>query len=96
MNATRQFKSMSLLILAQIMVGVNIVFSKVLLVSMPILFILTIRFTLAAVVLLPLHWLTLDRKIPIKVHFKKLNRRDWRFIIAQACSTCSGPKVQNT
>lgn len=75
---------MLFLILAQTMVGVNIVFSKYVLSSIPILFILTLRFALAAVILLPLHWLTPAKKIPVYSYFAKLKRRDWLFILAQA------------
>ncbi|WP_415073909.1 DMT family transporter [Legionella sp.] len=68
------------------MVGVNIVFSKYVLSSIPILFILTLRFALAAVILLPLHWLTPAKKVPVYSYFTKLKRRDWLFILAQALS----------
>lgn len=74
------------LVLAQMMVGVNIVFSKYVLSSLPVLFILTIRFTLATISLLPLHWFTPARKISIGTYFSQLKRRDWIFIIAQGFS----------
>lgn len=74
------------LVLAQIMVGVNIVFSKYVLSSLPVLFILAIRFTLATITLLPLHWLTPARKISVGTYFSQLNRQDWTFIIAQGLS----------
>lgn len=74
------------LVLAQIMVGVNIVFSKYVLSSLPVLFILALRFTLATVTLLPLHWLTPARKISIDIYFSQLKRRDWIFVIAQGLS----------
>lgn len=80
------FQGMLFLILAQIMVGVNIVFSKYVLSSIPILFILTLRFTLAAVILLPLHWLTPAKKLPLYSYFLQLTKRDWFFIFAQALS----------
>lgn len=76
------------LMLAQIMVGVNIVFSKYMLSSIPILFMLTLRFALAAIILLPLHWLTPTKKLPIASYFLALKRRDWFFIFAQAL--CAG------
>lgn len=79
-------QGMLFLILAQIMVGVNIVLSKHMLSTIPVLFILTLRFTLAAVILLPLHWLTPAKKIPIYSYFLQLKRRDWFFIFAQALS----------
>lgn len=79
-------QGMLFLILAQIMVGVNIVFSKYVLSSIPILFILTLRFTLASIILLPLHWLTPAIKLPVSSYFSQLDRRDWFFIFAQALS----------
>lgn len=80
------FQGMLFLILAQIMVGVNIVFSKYVLSSIPILFILTLRFTLASIILLPLHWLRSARKLPVSSYFSQLERRDWFFIFAQVLS----------
>ena len=77
---------MFFLILAQIMVGVNIVFSKYVLSSIPTLFILALRFTLASIILLPLHWLTPAKKLPVFSYFAQLKRRDWLFIFAQALS----------
>jgi drug/metabolite transporter (DMT)-like permease len=74
------------LILAQIMVGFNIVFSKYILASIPILFILALRFSLAAIILLPLHWFTSAKKLPLSYYFTSLKRRDWIFIFAQAIS----------
>src|SRR3990167_9040416 len=74
------------LMFAQIMVGVNIVFSKYVLVSLPILFVLTIRFTLASIILLPLHWLTPAKSLSIRHYFLQLTRKDWGFIMAQALS----------
>jgi len=79
-------QGMLFLILAQIMVGVSIVFSKYVLSSIPILFILALRFTLASIILLPLHWLTPAKKLPIFSYFAQLKRRDWFFIFAQALS----------
>jgi len=74
------------LVLAQVMVGVNIVASKLLLSSMPVLVLLAIRFVFASFVLLPLHWTTPARKVSIKTHFSNLTKRDWWFILAQALS----------
>ncbi|KTD53686.1 transmembrane protein [Legionella santicrucis] len=79
-------QGMCFLILAQIMVGVNIVASKYVLSSIPILFILTLRFTLAAIILFFLHWLTPSKKNSIGYYFSKLKQKDWFFIIAQALS----------
>jgi len=79
---------MSFLFLAQIMVGINIVLSKVLLSVMPIFLLLIIRFALAVIILLPLHWFTAASKIPLKTHFSTLKRKDWFYILAQ--SLCAG------
>lgn len=80
------FQGLFYLVLAQTMVGLNIVSSKYLIASIPILFMLTLRFTLAAFILLPLHWLTPARRFTIKHHFSTLKKRDWLFILAQAFS----------
>ncbi len=72
------------LFFAQVMVGFNIVFSKWLVASLPLIIMLTLRFALAALILLPLHWLSPARKITIKQHFSLLNKKDWTFIFAQA------------
>lgn len=74
------------LTLAQTMVGINIVASKLLLSSISVLVLLSIRFILATLVLLPLHWTTSASQYPIKEHFSKLDGRDWGFILAQALS----------
>ncbi|WP_094092275.1 DMT family transporter [Legionella clemsonensis] len=74
------------LILAQIMVGVNIVSSKVILSSIPLTFLLAMRFALATIILFPLHWLSSARKFSLRYYFSQLNRRDWIFIFAQALS----------
>lgn len=75
------------LILAQTMVGVNIVTSKLLLSSIPVLVLLEIRFVLASLILLPLHWIMPSaRKTSLQTHFSELRHRDWFFIIAQALS----------
>ncbi|CCD09936.1 DMT family transporter [Legionella pneumophila] len=79
-------QGMLFLIFAQIMVGINIVFSKYVLSSIPVLYILALRFTLAAVILLLLHWLTPAKKLPVYSYFLQLKRRDWFFIFAQALS----------
>ncbi|MCE0722909.1 MULTISPECIES: DMT family transporter [Legionella] len=79
-------QGMLFLILAQIMVGVNIVFSKYVLSSIPILFLLTLRFTLATLILLPLHWLTPAKSKPVRYYFSQLKQKDWIFIGAQAIS----------
>ncbi len=73
------------LILAPMTVGINIVGSKYLITSMPVLFLLAVRFLLASLLLLPLHWSTVDGKQnTIAYHLKQLTRKDWLFLIAQA------------
>lgn len=68
------------------MVATNIVGSKYLVAHVPVLFLLTMRFSLAFVMLLPLHWLSKARKNSLKYYFSQLNKTDWKFIIAQALS----------
>lgn len=80
------FKGGALLILAQIMVGVNIVSSKHLLSFAPVWFLLMMRFTLAAIILLPLHWLSSARSQSVFYYFSQISRREWWFILAQALS----------
>ncbi|MGQ3891184.1 DMT family transporter [Legionella sp. CNM-4043-24] len=76
------------LIFAQTMVSINIVTSKIIVGTIPVLLMLLIRFALASLVLLPLHWLSPAKNESIKTHFSRLGRRDWGFIIAQ--SLCAG------
>jgi len=76
------------LMLAQIMTAMNIVLAKYLLISIPVTFMLTTRFVLAAFMLVPLHYLTNTKKKTIKQHFSSLNRKDWLFITLQAL--CGG------
>ncbi len=83
---SRYIQGLSFLILAQIMVAINIVSSKFLLSTMPILLLLTIRFAVATGILLPLHWLTPAKKFSLKYHFAQLNKKDWFSILAQALS----------
>lgn len=82
------FKGMFFLFLAQIMVGINIVLSKYILASIPIQFILALRFSLAAAILFMLHEVSPARKQSIAYYFSQLKRRDWYFILAQAL--CAG------
>lgn len=77
---------LTFLILAQSMVGVNIVASKLLLSSIPVLFLLLMRFVIASIILLPLHLVTSEKNSSFKEHFSKLQKRDWSFILAQALS----------
>lgn len=71
---------MFFLFLAQIMVGINIVLSKYILASIPIQFILALRFSLAAAILFMLHEVSPARKQSIAYYFSQLKRRDWYFI----------------
>lgn len=80
---TISIQGILLLALAQTMVGLNIVFSKLVVEHAPVLNILTIRFAFAAIILLPLHWLTKDRHMSLASYIKMLNQRDWVFIAAQ-------------
>jgi drug/metabolite transporter (DMT)-like permease len=86
MKKNDYLKGIVFLMLAQSMVGINIVTSKFLLDSIPVLVLMTIRFALATMVLLPLHWLSPARQKPIKTYCAALTRRDWGFLIAQALS----------
>ncbi|MFZ4076766.1 MAG: DMT family transporter [Legionellaceae bacterium] len=78
------FKGLLFLVLAQIMVGISIVCSKQIVTSMSILLLLFIRFTLASLILLPVHWISSKNnknKHKPKVHLVK---KDWLFIFLQA------------
>ncbi|STX28674.1 transmembrane protein [Legionella beliardensis] len=75
-----------LLILAQIMVGLNIVLSKKLVNDIPTLLLINIRFALASIILLPLHWLTPAKEKSLVHHLSLLNNKDWYFIFGQALS----------
>ena len=77
-------QGMIFLILAQIMVGINIVSSKYLLTSIPLLFLLTTRFIIAALILLPLYWLTPAKAFSVRYHLAQMTKKDWFFILAQA------------
>lgn len=77
------FYGMLFLILSQTMVGINIVCSKLLLPSIPIFILLGIRFSLATLILLPLHWLSPARKTTVRTHFASIKRKGWLFLIAQ-------------
>jgi len=85
-NKTRQ--GIACLITAQIMVGINIVFAKLLIASVSLPLLLGTRFMLASLMLFPMHWLTKDRKISLQQHFSKLNTKDYIYLIAQAL--CAG------
>lgn len=77
-----------LLIIAQILVGGSIVGTKYLMASMPVLFLLVMRFALAAGILFPLHWILDPNPKNILLHFRQLTPRDWLFLIGQA--VCAG------
>jgi drug/metabolite transporter (DMT)-like permease len=81
-------KGVILLICAQLMIAINIVFAKLLLASVPLVFLLTMRFVLATCMLLPLHWLTNIGKTSTTQHLRSLNQRDWLFVFLQAL--CGG------
>jgi drug/metabolite transporter (DMT)-like permease len=85
-NSSYYILGLTLLILAQTMVGMNIVLSKKLVDAIPILVLINIRFALASIILLPLHWLTPARKQSVRAHLLSLNTKDWYVIVAQALS----------
>ena len=76
------------LILAQVMVGLNIVISKLLLEAIPVFWLLEIRFCLAALTLLPLHWLTPARHQTLRQAFSDFSKKDGLSLSAQAL--CAG------
>ena len=56
MKKNNSLYGLALVVLAQVMVAINIVTSKSLLATLPSLLVLTVRFSLAALLLLVLHW----------------------------------------
>lgn len=82
------YKGMLFLITAQILVGINIITSKILLSKFPILILLEIRFILATFVLFLLHLFLGSQKKTLVYWLGSLKRRDWYFILAQAM--CAG------
>lgn len=86
MKTSLFYKGLFFLICAQALVGLNIVCSKYLVSDLSVIFLLTIRFLLAALILLPLHWLTAARRLPLSLHLKNMTRGDWFFFIAQGLS----------
>ncbi|MDF1828136.1 MAG: DMT family transporter [Legionellaceae bacterium] len=76
------------LVLAQSMVAANIVSSKILVASVPVPILLCIRFSLASLMLFPLHWLTKSRKTPLREYFSTLSKKDYAFLLGQA--VCAG------
>ncbi|HAF87906.1 MAG TPA: EamA family transporter [Legionellales bacterium] len=77
---------MVFLALAQILVSINIVASKQIVHDMPLFLLLIIRFLLAAMLILPLHYATPARQFSIIHHFSKLSKKDVFFLIAQGLS----------
>lgn len=84
-KAQSTIPSYMLLLLAQMMVGVCIVGAKALLVTMPPLTILTVRFIIAFLLLLSFHFVFSEQKIRI---LRVLSGKDWIYIVAQAI--CAG------
>ncbi len=72
------------LILAQTMVGFNIVMSKLLLQHISILVLLILRLTMSTFISVLFHFLINTDKNSIKTHLLNLNKRDWIFLLAQA------------
>lgn len=88
MRSPTDLRGILYLVCAQIMVAINIVVSKSLIETIPVIMMMNIRFGLAAVILFPLHWFTHDRDTPCRQHFANLTRKDWSFLSAQAL--CAG------
>jgi len=86
--AARPWKAYAFLVLAQTMVGINIVSTKFLVETTPIFYLLAIRFLFATILLLPLHWILDSDKRPLKYHVSVMSKRDWLIIAAQAL--CAG------
>lgn len=86
MKKSSTMQGILFLSLAQIMVGMNIVVSKLLLTSIPVLVLLEMRFLLAALVLLVLHGITSFSSKNTLKPLAALRKKDWFFIYAQALS----------
>jgi drug/metabolite transporter (DMT)-like permease len=82
-NKRSFFYGVMLLILAQCLVGINIVACKYLLTSMSPVFLLLVRFSLASILVLPLHWLHKPQQ-SLSAYFYALSSRDWQHLLAQA------------
>lgn len=76
------------LILAQSMIAVNIVSSKYLLVNIPTLVLIAMRFFFATLLSLPLYWLIPINKSSLRYDLSQISSHDWLFILAQAL--CAG------
>lgn len=72
--------------MAQMMVALNIVISKFLLTTMPVLVLLEIRFLLASFILLPIHFIISDKRLPLYRYFTRTSKRQWYVILGQALS----------
>jgi drug/metabolite transporter (DMT)-like permease len=88
MKNKQLLQGMLLLAIAQILVAINIVSTKLILSTIPIMALLIVRFSLASLVLLPLHWAANGYKISFKSQISKVNYRDWLYICGQAL--CAG------
>lgn len=87
MKKTHYFlQGLFFLIFAQLLVGISIVFSKELVALIPIFDLLAVRFILAAIMLMPLHWAGFAKRLPLKAYFSQLKTRDYGFLLAQALS----------
>ena len=85
MKQNYRLQGMLCLMLAQSMVALNIVCSKILLSAVPVLVLLEIRFVLATIFLMSLHWIMPGKtERSIKHHLLTLKRRDWLYICAQS------------
>lgn len=81
---TNSIKGIILLILAQAMVAVNIVYTKELLDSIPPVLLLAVRFFISTVSLTFLHYLSSAKKHSLRHYLQPLSKRDWMFIFGQA------------
>ncbi len=84
-NTKKNWQGYLFLLLAQLMVGICIVGSKALLMTMPAVFILFIRFSIGFLFLLFTHLAISKEKFQ---PLKKLSQKDWGIIFAQAL--CAG------
>lgn len=84
MKKNNSLLGLVLVVLAQIMVAINIVTSKSLLTSIPSLTVLTVRFSLAALILFLLHLRSPNNKHSLILYFSQLKKKDWFYIAAQA------------
>lgn len=82
---TTLYSNYLFVILAQIMGGINVVGAKYLINNVPLLFILALRFALAAIILLILHLLSRPEQTIVQ-SIKQLKPKPWAFIVAQALS----------